>query len=293
MPNILYPPPRPQAVGEVLDSAFRIFSATLLKCLPYATLGVFAGQLPTIYDLGKGRPLGQATLMEHVSDPLWWLLYFVAILGTMLFTNAVIMRQHALVTGQPAAAGAELARSARRIPGLLLIGLLVGLAIVTCFIPALVIGVAVKGGGATATALGAAGLVFTLLLIPASWLIVRWSCAATAFLVTERAPLESLSYSWRLTAGSFWRLSLIYTIALVLIIVLYVLSTVIGGMLSLLLAGGDLAVITAATTVVVVLLGAVATPFYWALALAVLGDLSVRREGADLAQRMSAPPASQ
>jgi len=41
--------------------------------------------------------------------------------------------------------------------------------------------------------------------------------------------------------------------------------------------------------VVVTLLGAVITPFYSALVLAVLGDVSVRREGADLAQRLSAP----
>jgi hypothetical protein len=33
----------------------------------------------------------------------------------------------------------------------------------------------------------------------------------------------------------------------------------------------------------------IGTPFFWALALAVLGDLTVRREGADLAQRLSAP----
>src|ERR1700686_993304 len=55
MPNILYPPPRPQSVGEILDSAFRIFRATLLKCLPYATVAVIASQLPNIYYLATGR----------------------------------------------------------------------------------------------------------------------------------------------------------------------------------------------------------------------------------------------
>jgi hypothetical protein len=54
------------------------------------------------------------------------------------------------------------------------------------------------------------------------------------------------------------------------------------------LAHGDLAVMTAITTVMVVILSALGTPFYTALALAVYGDLSVRREGADLAQRIAA-----
>lgn len=293
MQNILYPPSRPQTVGEVLDSAFRIFGATLLKCLPYATLGVIAGQIPTLYDLSKGRSLTQAALMDHVRDPLWWLLYIMAIFTTMVLTNAVIVRQHALVTGRPAAVAAELARSARRVPGIILIGILLGLAIMGCILPAAVAAGVAKGAGGGAAALAVFGLLFLVVLIPASWLLIRWSCSVTVYLLTERGPVESMSHSWQLTAGSFGRLSLIYTIAVVLIIVLYVLSGVIGGMLALLLARGDVAVITAATTVVVVLLGAVATPFYWGLALAVLGDLSVRREGADLAQRMSAPPASQ
>ena len=57
MINALYPPARPQSVGEVLDLAFRIFGATLLKCLPFAALAVIAGQLPNAYTLSSGQPL--------------------------------------------------------------------------------------------------------------------------------------------------------------------------------------------------------------------------------------------
>src|SRR5947208_2524324 len=173
MANILYPPPRPQSVGEILDSAFRIFRATLLQCLPYATVAVIASQLPNIYYLASGR-------------------------------------------------------------------------------------------GALA-------------------------CGWTVLLVTGKGAVASMVQSWRLTSGSWWRLTLIYSVALVLLIVLYVLSGLIAGLLAMLLAHGDIAVITAATTVLVVVLSAIGTPFYWALALAVLGDLSARREGADLAQRLAAP----
>jgi hypothetical protein len=48
------------------------------------------------------------------------------------------------------------------------------------------------------------------------------------------------------------------------------------------------ALITATLGVVSVAVGALATPFYTALGLAVFGDLTVRKEGADLAQRISA-----
>ena len=128
-----------------------------------------------------------------------------------------------------------------------------------------------------------------LALIPASWALIRWICALPVYLLTDRGPVASMSHSWQLTSGHFWRLSVIYAVGIALIIVLYVLSGVIGAVVALLLAHGDVAVVTATGAVVVTLLGAVVTPFYSALVLAVFGDVSVRREGADLAQRISAP----
>jgi hypothetical protein len=64
--------------------------------------------------------------------------------------------------------------------------------------------------------------------------------------------------------------------------------TAVTGLLYVVLGHGDVAVVSAAVAVVMVFVGALATPFYSALGLAVLGDLSVRTEGADLAQRIAA-----
>src|SRR5947207_11721681 len=74
MANTLYPPPRPQSVGEILDSAFRIFRATLVQCLPYAIAAVIAGQLPNIYYLVSGRNMLQG--LAGFRDPVWVTLYF-------------------------------------------------------------------------------------------------------------------------------------------------------------------------------------------------------------------------
>jgi len=292
MADILYPPSRPQSVGEVLDTAFRIFTATLLKCLPYAALAVIAGQLPAIYDVATGHPLLQSALgLQPSHNPLWWILYVVAIFGSLALPNAVVLRQYALATGRPTATGVELATAARRVPGMLLIGILVGLAIVASLIPVLVIAFSFRlVPGAAGAAKGIGLLTIGLCaLIAASWAVVRWICSGAVYLLTDRGPVASMSHSWQLTSGNFWRLSLIYTVGAVLIIVLYVLSAVISGVVSLVFARGDVAVITATAAAVLVLLGAVATPFFSALALAVWGDLSVRKEGIDLEQRISAP----
>src|SRR2546429_5520080 len=136
MPNILYPPPRPQSVGEILDSAFRIFSATLLKCLPYSFLGVIVGHLTTFHDLATGHPVVPTTLRaRQTHDPLWWILLIVATFAVTTLTNAVLLRQYALATGRPAATGTELSTGARRVGGVLLIAILMTLAVVAAFIP--------------------------------------------------------------------------------------------------------------------------------------------------------------
>jgi hypothetical protein len=296
MTNALYPPARPQSVGEILDLAFRIFGATLLKCLPFAALAVIAGQLPNAYTLASGQPLlaNPQLARQRFFDPNFWLLELLAIFLTVTLTNAVVLRQYALITVPPGTGGAALSAGARHAPGMVLIWILIGVALAGLFVvPLLLAGGAfavLKTGGKGPEALsGLMLLLIGCLLIPASIIVLRWSCAGTVYLVTERGPLTSMSRSWQLTRGHFWRLSLIYSVAIVLLLVLYGLSGVVGSLVTLMFVRGNVAVVTAATAVVVVLMGAFATPFYGALALAVLGDLSVRSEGSDLERRISAP----
>jgi hypothetical protein len=278
MANVLYPPPRPQSVGEILDSAFRIFRATLVKSLPYAVAAVIAGQLPNIYYLLSGRSMLQG-LTGQFRDPAWDALYILGYLIAVVLWSAVLLRQYGLATGHPADTSSELSTAVRRLPAMVLLGILTGCAIGIWFVP----GLALQG----TARLGA----LLLLAIPACYMAVALSCGWAVLLVTGKGAVASLRHSYRLTSGGFWRLTLIYTVAFVLLMVLYMVSGLVAGLVSVLLGHGDIAVITAATTVFVVILSAVGTPFFWALALAVLGDLSVRKEGADLAQRLSTPAA--
>jgi hypothetical protein len=272
MPDTLYPPSRPQSVGEILDAAFRIFSATVLKCLPLAGLALVAGQLPNIYYLAKG---GVAAMVGAAYQPLWWVLYIIGYVITVLLWSLILLRQYA-VAARRSAPDSEPAAVLRRAPVIVLTWILVLIAVAIWFVPAGML----HGAGMVGAAL--------LLAIPATYVFVRLSASWVALLLTGKGATASLNYSWLLTAGSFWRLSLIYTVGVILLFVLYVLWGFAAMLVALPFARGDLAVATAVSTVVVVILGAIGTPFYIALALAVFGDLTVRREGADLAQRISA-----
>jgi len=276
MASSLYPPPRPLAVGETLDLAFRIFRATLVTSLVYSGLAVIAGELPNIYNIARQRPL--VTLLEE-REPLYWLLYAAGSIIAVVLCSAVLLRQHAIASGATPATGAELPVVLRRLPGLLAALVLFSLATSVWFIPM----AALRGADILTQ-----GLVAALLSIPATWVGVALSCSWPAFLLSDAGAAASLARSWRLVRGSWWRLAAIYTVGLLLLIVLLTIAGALAMIVAVPVARGDLAVLSAVTTVVVVILNAIGLPFFIALMLAVYGDLTVRREGADLAQKIAA-----
>jgi hypothetical protein len=261
------------AVGEILDLSFRIYRATMVKCLPLAALGVIAAQLPNLYYVLSGRGLVRS-LLTGIHTPLYDVLYVAGIVLAVVFDGAVLLRQFNLCSGR--ASGRELAATVRRLPGLIVFVVLFMLALAACLAPAFMFQSPVREGA------------LLLLLLPAGYLAVAFSCALTVLLVAAAPALASFARSWQLTAGSFWRLSLVWFVALVILGVLYVLLGTVTALFSALIAHGDLAVVTATYAVVVVVLGALAVPFYSAVQLTVFGDLAARKEGADLAQRIAA-----
>src|SRR5262249_50738040 len=134
-------------------------------------------------------------------------------------------------------------------------------------------------------------LAVALLLLPACYVMIRLVCAFTAMVVEDSGATASLERSWQLTGGNVARLTAIYTVALFLLLVLYIGVASVTTFLYAVLGRGDVVLIAAAVGVVTVAVGALAGPYYSALGLAVLGDLVARKEGADLSQRISAAEA--
>src|SRR2546428_2430897 len=177
MANTLYPPPRPQSVGEILDSAFRIFRATLVRCLPYAIAAVIAGQLPSIYYLVSGRNMLQG--LAGFRDPVWLTLYILGYVIAIVLWSAVLLRQYALSTGHPADTSSELSTAVRRVPAMALLGILTGCAVAVWFLPTL----ALQGTARLATAL--------VLAIPACYLVVALSSGVPGLPATGEGPAPS------------------------------------------------------------------------------------------------------
>jgi hypothetical protein len=268
---ILYPPSRPQSIGEVLDSAFRIFKVSLLRCLPYGVLATVAGQLQNIYIIVTGRALRSFTN----SDPLWWLLYVLgALLGATLL-NAIFIRQASIASGVPLGGSAALKEALRKTPATLAMGAL-GLATLgICLLPLLVIPRAYWP---------TARLPLGALAVCAG---VYFLCSWPALLVGKKGVVGSLRHSAKLVRGNWWRTVMVYAVAVTMIIVVSVTAAIVFSALTAFGATRDLAVATAVSAVTVVASGAVYMPFVTAMTLALYGDLQARREGLDLERRIA------
>jgi len=270
MSQTLYPPPGPQAIGQVLDNAFRLFQASLIKCLPYGILSMILGQFANIVFLLLGRPLQPF----GGGGALWWALYVVGTLAALVLYAALILRQRSIANAQATAAAREIYDALQHLPGLIVVFLLM------IFVPGICVGLLVGLGAEKAGVLLIA--LSLLLLIPATYLFTALSFSWHSLLLTQRGPLLALRHSWYLVTGNWWRVSLIYSVAFVVVVVFYVVAMV-AVVIAMQFAGAqDIVMASAASAVLFVALGALVLPFFSAVLLATFNDLTLRKGGADL-----------
>ncbi|HEY1283411.1 MAG TPA: hypothetical protein VGE96_02925 [Steroidobacteraceae bacterium] len=279
MPQPLYPPVGPQTIGQVLDTGFRIFQVSLVRCLLYGAAGMIAGQLPNIYSVLGRKPLTRVNLL----DPELIALYVVSSLLSLIIYCALVLRQYSIVTGRRRAMLAELAETLRRFPSILGVALIwfvmAGIWVVFLMTAMGTLAMAPTLRTITLTV----GFVLALLMV---YFLNPLSFAMPAVIIDGRRASDAVRYGLMLVKGNWWRTAVIYTIVFVVIVAFYVVSTIAAGVLAFSLSGADIVAMSAAAAVVYVALGALGLPFTSAAVLATYGELKVRREAVDLEARL-------
>src|SRR6185437_37224 len=260
MPNALYPPLKPRSFAELLDAVLQIFRLSLLKCLPYASLAIIAGQLSTLYYLSRGR----LPVLDS-NDPVGVTLYGVGTLIAVILWMAILLRQSGIAAGRPVTGSADLVDTLKRAPAIAAIALLAGAAVAVLMLPALALAPPYRTAG------------FAVMLAPAIYVAIALSFALPALVLARKGVLASLAYSFRLVRGNWWRVAAIYVVGLAAIWTLCVLVATIAAVALSDNGADDLAVTRAITSAAVLAVAAIGLTFYSALTLALFGDLEVRK----------------
>jgi hypothetical protein len=266
-------PDAPRSIGGVLDVAFRLYSRSILPCMPLVLVATVMMVLPSLL-MGRGAaavtPGDPAAMLAFIKSPTVLLSYLALIVVTIVVYGALFAQVDAIARGERMPAGAAFALGLRRFPVLLGVSILLGLmVIVGCL----------------------------LLLIPGVYL---WGVFQLAFIppILERAGVfASLSTSARLVKGNWWRASVIVFVATVMVMVLVLVMSMIAGVVAGIGAAAgagvaDLANATATAQAISLAISAISNlftlTFFPSVLLAVYYDLKLRNEGADLASRVGA-----
>ena len=277
MPNVLFPPDGPQSVSQVLDTGFRIFKVSLVRCLLVGAMAMIAGQLPNIYSLARGEPFGEYLHGDPITIGL-------AVLGAAIavyFSAVILIRQREVAQGSRRAIRVELAEGLQRMPALLGVTA-VSLAILA-IVPALLFFSERVAPGARMPLT----IVSAVLAVPIIWLLPGLSMAVVVATLTPTGALASLKQGIWLAHRSWWRTMLTFVVWAILLVVLNLVAVILL-MLSLQVFGAsDVITLSAASPVVFVGLRAVGLPFLVAILLALYGERIVRKQGVDLERRVA------
>src|SRR5690348_7116511 len=216
MPNVLFPPDGPQSVSQVLDSGFRIFKVSLVRCLLFAAIAMIAGQLPNIYSLARGQPFGAYLRGDPVTIVL-------AVLGGVLavyFSGVILIRQREIAQGGRRAIRAELAEGLRRMPAL--VGVAVLSLVLVAVVPVMLIASDMKHLAPNAPMVIAA----VVIALPVVWLLPGLSMAIVVAVLTPNGMLASLKQGIWLAYRSWWRTMLTFVVWAVLLVVLNLVAVI-------------------------------------------------------------------
>lgn len=263
-------PVTPRPIGGVLDDAIQLYRASFMRCWLLAAIGGVLNAAASTYQTVSwgGLPsasspqaaaavLGRLHAMER--SPGLWLSYLALLFVWLVIRAAIVARQHAAAVGREDSIGSALAFGLRRLPSALLTSIAWGLLI---FVGML------------------------LLVIPGIWLWGMFQLWFVALCVEGLGPVKALGRSWQLVERHWWRTTTVITVALIIVVILSMTAGAAVG-LFVVVSHGNLASFTLASQLLGAAISVFTTPLLTVVMLSVYYDLKLRREGGDLAMRLS------
>lgn len=257
----LLPLPRPLMTGEVLDAAFRLFRAGILRCLPYSGLAVLVLELPTLYSTFLASP-GRGALSAIPHSKLIGvsliLLLSVALLGV------ITLRLNAVAQGRRPRFRSELATTVKRLPNAVLLTVLMLLYPALCLLlwPLM------------ANSLPMEALVFAV--VPVLWPAAFFVIALPAFWCDGLGPFAAIAQSVRLSVRRSWRMVGAILTTGVMLMAFNLLPMIFAAMITPLFGRVDLFMVATVASIFYLVVGAFGVPFVLAVLIVAYHDLKIR-----------------
>jgi hypothetical protein len=279
MSQILYPPAKPQTIGEVLQTGGQIFRLSLGVTLPYGVIVAVCGNLANLRNLSMDLPMQNF----DSTDPVWWAWYVAGCILALLFMSALILRQKALASGERTSVMLEMRQACVLLSRLIVCVALSTVAVSVALTP-FVLALPMTGLNPSLTNLASANVGMLLLLIPlslpAAWLSLGLFFAPPALVVKKLGPIEAMRVSFRLLRGNWWRTSVLSAALAGVLILTLVFATTAAAVAAMGFGVTDLKRLSELAIPLGVLGSALFVPWCGAQVLAMLGDLTVRQEEA-------------
>ena len=292
-------PTAPRSIGGILDDAVRLYRDSFAKAWPLALCTQLALAAPLLIIRTQFAALPGATanpmanpmaaaansaaVLAVFKSPSVWLSYLAVMLVTIGFYNALLVLIDGLATAKMESFGRSLSAGFRLLPRTLLLFLaMFAVAVIGTAIVGILVGI-----------LGALHLsIITGILVGASvaLFLYAWGrafLANVALVVEDAGVFGSLGMSWALIKNHWWRTATVYTIAIIIAIVFYVVISILSGVaIAVLHSSVNAAMIV--SQLVSIIGGTVLMSFVPAVLLVTYYDLRLRKGGADLASRVNA-----
>jgi hypothetical protein len=246
-------PTAPSSIGGVLDQGFKLFRTSFNEVFVLAFVAALAGQLPSqVLGINALDPDSQIpTLTAQAS----LVLVLSALIALVMF-GAIVGRIHAVASSNTMSVSESLQLGLRRGP-YLFAGLII-------YVFAMALGV-------------------FLLFLPGIVVLILWSLSAYAIIIKNMGPIAAISYSQKLVWRNFIRATGLLLLTFLGLIALYVFAAAIVGLMVNFDANNDQAAVIPwyINLLVLPLVGAVGSPFLYAMSLSILYDFELRDADTD------------
>lgn len=279
----------PQGIGRNLDNGFRLLFAGIgSAALLLLIMIIIDAVLFVVMGSGFFAIMGELQKGEMPAGGFGLFFLFMALVTIiyMLFNNAMTAKYGAIAYGQEMSLGGAIGIGARKIIPVLVYGILYMLVLAVSSLPLIVLMALLHPQGLLAM------VIIIIGSIPPMILGLSLYLGPYLIIIDDKGIFESLSESHKLVWGNWWRTALYLTIIIVIMFAVMLAVQLTFGLLIGLVAnvgpGDGKMSFLIVLQVVNQLVSLVFMPVLIALLIPYYHDLKLRKEGGDLAARISA-----